>query len=282
MRSLGLSGPVLVAAGCGGTGAELARFGDLADLGGFVTRTLTLDPRFDHVNRISESPSGLVVEMGLPNPGVDAFCASELPLLVAAEVPVVVSLAAATLGEYAALARRIATAPGVRAVELCLGAADTGAPDQFAAREPFHAASVVAAVRRELPADVAVLAKVRLDLPRVVEASRTVVEAGADAVVVAHPLAALGERHSSGALCGPAAGPLARRALQEIRAQLPDVPTIACGGVGTPADVQDRLAAGAVAVQVGSANLHDPTTCFRLAAALRDRPVSDPTTGDDR
>ena len=33
--------PVMVAAGCGGTGRELAPYLDLADLGAFVTRSIT-------------------------------------------------------------------------------------------------------------------------------------------------------------------------------------------------------------------------------------------------
>jgi dihydroorotate dehydrogenase (NAD+) catalytic subunit len=36
--------PVLTASGCGGSGRELAAYGDLGELGGFVTRSVTLQP----------------------------------------------------------------------------------------------------------------------------------------------------------------------------------------------------------------------------------------------
>src|SRR5690349_14062270 len=106
MTALGLRSPVLTASGCGGTGLDLMPYGDLAGLGGFVTRSLTLHPRAGAAGRrIAESPSGLVNAVGLPNPGVGAFVRDELPPLVERGVAVFVSIAGSTLGEYAELAR---------------------------------------------------------------------------------------------------------------------------------------------------------------------------------
>ena len=45
LAGLALATPVLTASGCGGTGRELAPYLDLARLGAFTTRTITLDPR---------------------------------------------------------------------------------------------------------------------------------------------------------------------------------------------------------------------------------------------
>ena len=45
VAGLALPAPVMVAAGCGGTGRELAAYADLGDLGAFVTRSITLDAR---------------------------------------------------------------------------------------------------------------------------------------------------------------------------------------------------------------------------------------------
>ena len=91
-----------------------------------------------------------------------------------AGVRVHVSIAGATMGEYADLARRLSRAPGVAGLEVNLGAPDQVGEDLFEVREPYHAASVVAAVRREFPADLPVLAKLRPDLSRVVEGARGV------------------------------------------------------------------------------------------------------------
>lgn len=271
----GLPDPVMVASGCGGTGRELAPYTSLEGLT-FVTRSITLDARSGGpAPRIVESPSGLVNAVGLQNPGLESFLAIELPWLVRAGVRVVVSIAGASLGEYADLARRLSRAPGVAALEVNLSAPDQLGAGLFEVREPFHAGSAVGAVRREFPSDRPVLAKLRLDLPRAVESARTVHDAGASAVVLGNALAAAMPDGRPGGLTGPAVRPVALRCVREVARSLPDVPVVACGGVTTADDVRSFLACGAAAVQVGTALLHDPTTVQRLRAELAGHPGGD-------
>ena len=278
LAGLRLASPVLVAAGCGGTGRELAAYGALEALGAFTTRTITLDSRRGGpVPRLLETPSGLLHATGLPNPGVDGFLATELPWLLQQRARVVVSVAARSLGELAELARRLGTAPGVSAVEVNVSPPDTGPePELMSAREPFQVGAAVAAVERELPRGVPVLAKLRPDAVRVVEAARAAVEAGAQALVVGQALPASMPDGRAAGLSGPAVGPLALRCLVEVLEAV-DVPVVAGGGVATVADVRARLALGAVAVQVGAALLHDPTTAARLVAALDPDATSEET-----
>jgi dihydroorotate dehydrogenase (NAD+) catalytic subunit len=54
----------------------------------------------------------------------------------------------------------------------------------------------------------------------------------------------------------------------EVRGALPDAQVVGCGGIVTAEDARAFLAAGAVAVQIGTALLHDPTTADRIAAEL--------------
>ncbi|MEP9364808.1 tRNA-dihydrouridine synthase [Nocardioides sp. CN2-186] len=256
LAGLTLASPVLVASGCGGTGRELEPYVDLAALGGFVTRSISLDARDGaDAPRVVETPSGLLHAEG-PNPGLEHFLATELPWLVRSGTRVVVSIAARSLGEYAELARRLGRAPGLSAIEVAV------------AGEPFQAASVVAAVQRDLPRGLPVLAKLRPDLLRVVETARAVVDAGAAAVVVGDSQpGALPDGRPAG-LSGPAVRPIALRCVVEVHAALPDVQVVGGGGIVTVADARTFLDAGAVAIQVGTALLHDPTTAARLAADL--------------
>ena len=53
-----------------------------------------------------------------------------------------------------------------------------------------------------------------------------------------------------------------------MRAALPETPVVGCGGIMDADDARLFLAAGARAVQVGTALLHDPTAAHRIAAAL--------------
>ncbi|QVT80346.1 Dihydroorotate dehydrogenase B (NAD(+)), catalytic subunit [Nocardioides aquaticus] len=276
VAGLRLRSPVLVAAGCGGTGRELAAYAPLADLGAFTTRTVTSDPRPGApAGRVVESPSGLVHATGLPNPGLDHFLATELPGLVAQDVRVVVSLAVTSAADASALARRLARAPGVSAVELALAppgghAEDPDEEDLFAALEPHQAAGMVGAVARELPPGLPVWAKVRNDPDRVVAVARACVDAGAGAVVVGDGLSAVLPDGRAGGLGGPAVRPVALACVRRVVAALPHVDVVGVGGVATPTDVRAFLDAGARAVGVGTALLHDPTTAARLAAALRE------------
>jgi len=278
LAGLRLASPVVVAAGCGGTGRELAAYGALEALGAFTTRTITLDARRGGpVPRLLETPSGLLHATGLPNPGVDGFLATELPWLLQQRARVVVSVAARSLGELAELARRLGTAPGVSAVEVNVSPPDTGPePELMSAREPFQVGAAVAAVERELPRGVPVLAKLRPDAVRVVEAARAAVEAGAQALVVGQALPASMPDGRAAGLSGLAVGPLALRCLVGVLGAV-DVPVVAGGGVATVADVRARLALGAVAVQVGAALLHDPATAARLVAALDPDATSEET-----
>ncbi len=275
--SLTLTNPVMVASGCGGTGRELAAYGDPALLGGFVTRSITLTPRSGGDQpRIVETPSGLVHAVDLHNPGVDQFLALELPWLLQHGVTTFVSLAGRTLGEYAELARRLGRTPGISGIEVNLSPPDAAAGGVLDVREPFHAASVVAAVHRDLPRGVPVLAKLRPDLIRVAETARAVLEAGADAVVVGNALPAAMPDGRDAGLSGPAIRPLALRCLTEVVAAVPDATVVACGGLATTHDVTAALDLGATAVQVGTALLHDPTTAHRLVSDL-----TPPVAGED-
>ena len=269
LAGLTLANPVLVASGCGGTGRELAAYGTLEAVGGFVTRSITVTARpGGPPPRIVETPSGLVHAIGLQNPGLDHFLATELPWLVQRGVRVFVSIVGRSLGDYAELARRLGRSPGVAGIEVNLAEPDAQASGVLDVREPFHAASVVSAVQRDLPRGMPVLAKLRSDVVRVVESARTVLDAGAAAVVVGGALPAALPDGRPGGLSGPAIRPLALRCVAEVHAAVPEAQVVASGGIVTADDARAFLAAGATAVQVGSALLHDPTAATRMVTDL--------------
>jgi len=268
--------PVLTASGCGGTGRDLAAYGELRGLGGFVTRSVTRLARpGSAAPRLVESPSGLVNAIGLQNPGIEAFLHDELPPLVDSGAAVVVSIAGHSLGEYAELARTVGRADGVTGVEVNLSVPDPAGSGVLDAREPFQAASVVGSCRRDLAAGVVLLAKLRTDVGRVVETARAVVDAGADAVVVGNALPAAMPDGRAGGLSGPAIRPQALRCVADVAGALPDATVVGCGGIMDARDARAFLAAGARAVQVGTALFHDPTTAFRIAEELTRESVPD-------
>lgn len=71
-----------------------------------------------------------------------------------------------------------------------------------------------------------------------------------------------------GGLSGPALHPVAVRAVFECRAALPDAAIVGVGGISTGEDAAELLAAGADAVQVGTATFADPRAPARILAEL--------------
>ena len=67
--------PILGASGCFGFGRELSSFLDLAEIGGVVTKSVSLEPRAGRPTpRMAETASVMLNAIGLQNPGVEAFC----------------------------------------------------------------------------------------------------------------------------------------------------------------------------------------------------------------
>lgn len=262
---------VMVAAGCGGTGRELAPYVDLTTLAGFVTRTLTLDPRRGSRQRIVESRGGLVRAHLLQNPGVDRFLTHELPWLAQQGVATWASVTGASAADIAAVVRRLATAPGLTGIELNLAVDDPGALRLHDGSSPRGAAEAVQAVLDVLPDHLALHVKLGADVRRLPAVARAVAEVGCDALVVGGALPAALANGTPAELSGPAVLPVALRAVRAVRAELPDFPLVGVGGVTTAADVRAFEAAGAATVQVGTALLHDPSTLARITSELEEQ-----------
>jgi dihydroorotate dehydrogenase (NAD+) catalytic subunit len=253
-----LPNPVMPAAGCGGTGRELGRFFDVAKLGAFVTPSITPEARSGRpAPRLAETPSGVLNSTGLQGPGIEAFLSHDLPWLDEQGARTIVSIAGNSLEEYAEVAGRVAEAPGVTAVEIntsCPNVEDRGL--MFAAH-PTAAAEVVRA------------------------------DAGADGLSMINTLHGMAVDTTTlrprlagvtGGLSGPAIRPVAVRCVYQVHSALPEVPIIGIGGVRTGLDALELILAGASAVAVGTANIHDPSACVRilreLDAALRERGIA--------
>ena len=276
-----LPNPVLSAAGCGGSGRELAQFFDLAKLGAFVTPSIMLEPRAGRpLPRAAEVPSGLLGATGLPGPGLEAFLARDLPWLVKQGARTVVSVAGSTVDEYAEVGRRLHDASGVTAVEVnlaCPNAEDRGV--MFAAHADASAA-VVRAVRAHTRHDVPVIAKLSPDVGDIVTMALACVDAGANALTVINSV--LGMTIDTrparpalagvlvGGLSGPAIRPIAVRCVYEVHAALPKVPIVGVGGVAGGLDALEFILAGASAVAVGTTLLHDPSAPPRILKELEE------------
>jgi dihydroorotate dehydrogenase (NAD+) catalytic subunit len=209
--------------------------------------------------RVAETPAGMVNSIGLQNPGVERF----LEGLDAFDlgIPIFVSVAGDTNGEFASLCERIADDDRISAVELNLSCPNVECGGLAFCAGPASVEDVVAACRAVLP-DKLILAK--LTNEGVVENARAAESAGADGLTVINTLPALTIDVQTqkilvrGGLSGPAIKPVALRAVYDVSGAV-NVPVIGSGGVASGTDVAEFLLAGATAVQVGTTSfVRDP------------------------
>ncbi len=278
--------PLMTASGCAANGRELHRFLDVAALGAFVTKSVKADPVSGRgTPRMAETPSGMLNSIGLQGPGVHAFVEQDLPWLRSVGARVVVSVAGGTAEEFAEVVRVLGASEAadcVVAVEVnisCPNVADRGL---VFACDPVASARVLDLVRAEAPAGVPVLAKLSPDVTDVVEVAAACLAAGAHGLTMINTLLGMSVDTEllrprlagvTGGLSGPAVRPVAVRAVWQVTAAmragaLPTVPVVGVGGVRTGADALELVAAGASAVQVGTATFNDPTAPLRVRDEL--------------
>ena len=122
------------------------------------------------------------------------------------------------------------------------------------------------------------LVKLAPNVPDIAEIALAAVDAGADALTISNTLPAMeldprSRRPVLGAITGGLSGeglrPVAL-ALVYRAAQAVDVPIVGVGGIFTGEHAMEYILAGATAVQVGSANLADLKSPFRILDELTD------------
>lgn len=285
-----LPNPVLAASGCFGFGREMAGYLDLSGIGAVVTKSVSAAPRRGRPTpRMAETPAGMLNAIGLQNPGVDAYCATELPFLAEAGARVVASIFGHTADEFGAVAARLAEEPAVHLLEVNLSCPNVEHRGQVFATDPAAAAEVVARVRER--AGQPILAKLTADVTDIVQVATAVMEAGADGLVLINTLLGMAvDVHArrpklaavTGGLSGPAIRPVAVRCVWQVAQSLPGVPIVGTGGIARAEDAAEFLLVGATAVAVGTANFINPRACVEVADGLAGylREVGVPTVGE--
>lgn len=274
---LRLPNPVMVAAGTLGYGLEYHDLLDLAQLGGVVTKSLTLAPRGGNPTpRVAETPAGMLNAVGLQNDGVEAFLHETLPHLRDYGVPIIVSIAGETAEEYAQVAERLSRAEGIAALELNLACPQQlGGAIEYGAH-PDLTAQVVAAVRQAT--DLPLIAKLSPNAGDLVPVAQAAVQAGAEILSLINTVLGLSVdartrqfrlANKVGGLSGPAIKPIAQYHLWRVRHALPEVPLIGVGGISSPEDALEFILLGAHAVQVGTANYTQPTLALEIIDGMR-------------
>ena len=273
---LRLKNPIVTASGTFGYGLEFTDFVDLSRLGGICTKGLSLKPHAGNAPpRICETPAGMLNAIGLQNVGVDVFLRKKLPRLRELNVTVIANVWGDVEEDYVAVVRALEEEPGLAAIELNISCPNVEKGGMLFGNSPAATASLVARVRAATRRPLIV--KLSPNAPDLVLSARAAREAGADVLSLVNTFVAMAidpetavprVSFGTGGLSGPAIKPLAVRMVFQVARALPGVPIMGIGGISDLADVLEFLAAGAAAVQVGTANFKEPGVSGRLVEEL--------------
>ena len=274
------SSPLFTASGCASSGKELAQFIDLREIGAVVTKSVMSKPRHGRATpRMAETPSGMINSIGLQGPGIDQFLAHDLPWLVSQKARVIVSIAGETVEEYATLARKVRSAPGISALEVNISCPNVENRGLVFACDPDASRRVIDGVRKTLGGELPIIAKLSPDVTDLVSIAKGVVDAGADGLALINTVLSmvinldtmrphLGGK--TGGLSGPAIRPIAVRAIYQVHEALPAVPILGMGGVASGRDALELILAGAKGVSIGTASFGDPAAIITIQNELKD------------
>jgi dihydroorotate dehydrogenase (NAD+) catalytic subunit len=278
-----LPNPVMTASGTAGHGAELAAYFDLSRLGALVVKSLSVEPwPGNPAPRLLPLASGMLNSVGLQNPGVDAWLGRDLPALARAGARVVVSVWGRSASDYAEVGRRLAGArrhgDTIIAVEANISCPNVEDRQRMFAQSTDGTAAAIGALSEALlPTGLPVWAKLSPNVTDLVAVAAAAQSSGAAALTLVNTLMGLAIDPTTGAprlggggggLSGPALHPVAVRAVYECRRAFPTTPIVGVGGVFTGLDAAELLAAGADAVQVGTATFVDPRAALRVLSEL--------------
>ena len=272
--ALVLRNPVMPASGT--FGLEHSQAMDFNLLGACVTKSVTPTLRTGNpVPRVCETDTGMLNSIGIPSKGLAHFREQVIPAWAAYDTPLVVSVSADTVEEFA-LACAELTVPGVAAIEANISCPNIEADGRAFAMSAHDTAAALAAMRRRtgLP----LWAKLTPNTGDIAAIGRAAEEAGADALVVANTILGMAiDVHSfrpklgnvMGGLSGPAIKPITLRMVYQC-ARTVKIPVIGCGGIASAEDAIEYLLAGASAVQVGTASFIHPAVMAQIVAGLAD------------
>ena len=267
--------PVMTASGTFGYGSEYVDFVDLNRLGAVVVKGITSVPwPGNPMQRIMETPSGMLNAIGLQNVGIEGFISEKLPYLRDFDVPIIVNVCGKTVEEYLTVIEKLNTADGVTGVELNISCPNLDCGGMSFGVDATLAHQLVTEVRAKT--DLPLLVKLSPNVTDISIIARAVEDAGANALSAINTLLGMAINaetrkpelaNVTGGLSGPAIKPVALRLVWEVYKSV-SIPIVGMGGIMTATDAVEFFIAGASAVAVGTANFVNPHASIEVVKGI--------------
>lgn len=274
-----LKNPVLLASGtCGVAGREFEPYFNLSDLGGIVTKSLSIKPRAGNPTpRVVEIPNcGILNSIGLQNPGIDYFIKEELQHLRDKKATVILNVVGESMEDYLAVIDKIKDKNEISAIELNLSCPNVDGGLDFS-RDSKKTNELVSEVKKLT--SIPLWTKLSPNVTDITEIAKGAVDAGVNGLTLINTVIGLALDKKTlkpilprvtGGYSGAAIKPIALRMIYQTHKKFPNVPIIGIGGIHSAEDAIEFLACGASAIQVGTANFTNPKSSVNIIDELKD------------
>jgi dihydroorotate dehydrogenase (NAD+) catalytic subunit len=271
-----LQNPVIAASGTFGYGEEFQRFTDLRQIGAICVKGTSARPIDGNLPpRVFPTASGMLNSIGLENVGVDAFIRDKMPFLRQAGCAVFVNVFGFNEDEYLEVIDKLNACDGVAAYELNISCPNTKHGGMVFGQSTALTRQLTAILKHRSRRPLIV--KLSPNVTDISDLARAAEDGGADALTVANTFLAMAidtdtfkpRVHTvTGGLSGPAIRPITLRMVYQC-ARAVKIPIIGLGGISRAEDAVEYFLAGASAVQIGTANFHDPRATLHVLKGLQ-------------
>lgn len=272
-----LKNPVLTASGTFGFGDVFEQFYSVKELGGIIGKGLTLNPyQGNKGQRVWETASGMMNSIGLENPGIKHYMEVELPKMKQLNDFVIANMGGHSLEDYVEGAKLLNESEA-DAIELNISCPNVKEGGMAFGLVCDVAESVVSKVRKVVDKK-ELIVKLSPNAENIVELSKRMEDCGADALSLVNTFNALAIdikkrrprfNNVTAGLSGPAIKPIALRMVYEVSKSV-NIPVIGIGGIENSDDAIEFIMAGATLIEIGSANLYNPTTGIEVVNGLKE------------
>ncbi len=278
---LKLNNPVFTVSGTCGYADELSDFMDINNLGGFITKSITVNPRKGNATpRIVETDSGMLNAIGWANLGLEKFIEEKIPILEKAKTAVFVNVAGETINDYIAVTQRLASENAVAGFELNISCPNVEHGGISFGTDPVQVKEVTSAVKNVCGGKT-LMVKLAPAVSDISVIARAAVEAGADALSLINTFTAMVIdietrkpilANQTGGLSGPAIKPIAIYLVNKVYNEVTkatNIPILGMGGIRNVSDALEFIIAGASAVGIGTANFTEPDCAIKIIEGIK-------------
>lgn len=271
---LALAHPVMPASGA--FGEEMEKLFDFNQLAAVVPKSITKYPRGGNATpRVCEVTAGMINSIGIQSKGIDYYLRHTIPYYARYRTPLIASISADAIEEYAEMTGLIAREEAVKAIELNISCPNLKGDGQVFGMDAELSFQLMKKARTMT--DKPIIVKLTPNVTSIQDIARACEEGGADGLNVANTMLAMAiDIHTRkpkignvmGGMSGPAVKPIIVRMIYQVR-QATRLPIIGCGGVMSGDDAVEMMLAGATAVQVGTASFVHPYAMLDILEGIK-------------